>query len=104
MYMWFTERQCRRHEEHDWRADGFDKYSARLCSHADRMVYWINIGVNVDLLSCALLSFANVGAQGRLWVELSLDRRTAFQTSLLVLSGKPILIFFRAPWPPRSWQ
>lgn len=53
MYMWFAERQCRGHKEHDWRADGFDKYSARICSHADRMVYWINIRVNAFMRTFA---------------------------------------------------
>lgn len=55
MYMWFTKRQCRRREEHDWGADGFDEYSASVRSHADWMVCWINVGVNGDLLSCALV-------------------------------------------------
>jgi hypothetical protein len=54
MPMWFTERQRRRREEHDRRADGFDKYSASIRSHADWLVCWINIRVNVDLPSCVL--------------------------------------------------
>lgn len=102
MHMRFAERKCRRREEHDWRADGFDKYSPSVCAHADWMVCRVNIGVNVDLLSCAL-ALSNDTVQGRSWGEPSLDRRTAFPTSFLVLSGKPILTFFRAVWLPRLW-
>ena len=53
--MWLTERKRRCGKEHDWRADGLDKYSASVCAHADWVVCWVNIGVNIDLLLCALV-------------------------------------------------
>lgn len=49
LYMWLIKRQCWRREEHDWRTNGFDKYSSSIRSHADRVVSWINVGVNVNL-------------------------------------------------------
>lgn len=54
--LWFAKWQCWRCEEHDWRTDRFDQHSAGIRAHADWVVYWINIRVNVVSLSFVLLA------------------------------------------------